>query len=460
MKQFLDTSGPATVVALNDHAYAVIKVDDEVQVVELCAPSVESGEDENAQAQKKDTNPSAVLSVVSKWVEDKKELLCAVSRYDKFISVYSISVALDGDGAVAGTVDKVDPVVVHKTNKRCCALTFTTIPYADESKGSLNMIVGGDLAGDVNAFPVVSSSSGTQQRLLLGHTASMITAVKVFDGKLFSADRDEKVRISLFPQTYKVEGYLLGNDSYVTDMDVFETENGNKCCVTASGDCTIKMWDYEKCTELSSLNVAPETNSESEEKDVEEMTSGEGSEGDAAAVDDDAVKQTTQIPVRVAANGKGSIVAVIYNDKNAVELFSVSSKGLEKMQSIECPNPLAITFDADDELCVLMKEPQYMMRFIESANGKYSAFDECKISSAVQKAGESAEISMPTSILEKDEKTGKLKLTKNIREEGNNYVEHTPWLNGDRVEKKKDKGRRHKESRRKRQKLEEEMGAN
>jgi hypothetical protein len=103
---------------------------------------------------------------------------------------------------------------------------------------------------------------------------------------------------------------------------------------------------------------------------------------------------------------------------------------------------------------VLGKEPVYMTRFVKISDGDYAPATECcKISSALQKIGHDCGIIMPQSILETDD-TGKIKLMKNIKEEGEGYVEHKPWLNGDRIQNKKDKERR-----RKKRRLEEELAA-
>jgi WD40 repeat protein len=422
MKELIATSGPVIVVALDDHAFAAITVDGNVHLVKLCVPNSTA----DARSETNDNqNPYAVQAVAVSFSQDSKQLLCAVSRYDKYLSVYSLSLA----NAELELTLELEPTIVHKTNKRCCALEFADIPSKNEIGHSLSVIIAADLAGDVNAFPVIAEEkAGTDgcdkkvNRLLLGHTASMLTAVKIIDGKIFTADRDEKVRVSSLPLTYNVLGYLLGNEAYVTDIDVKK----EKYCVTTSGDCTIRLWDYDKCVELACLDCK-----QSDEAD--DKTNNE---------------QSTHIPVRVTANEAGDIIAVIYNEKDVVDLFSVVEKGgsemmIHKMQSLKCTNPLAISF-VNNDLFVLGKEPTYMTHFFKDISGEYvSAKDSCKITAAVQKIALECEITMPESILETDN-TGKIKLMKNIKEDGEGFVDHKPWLNGDRVLKMKDKERQRK----------------
>ena len=441
MKEFIASSGPAIVVAMDDHAYAAITLNDNVLLVKLCAPnSPPSGNN----TQGENPNAHTVQAVAATFSQENKQLLCAISRYDKYLSVYSLSLA---DSLESQT--QIEPTVVHKTNKRCCALTFSHIPLKEDGNKSMDIIIAADLAGDATAFPVIAGETSEVQscdrkvqRLLLGHTASMLTAVKVIDDKIFTADRDEKVRVSSFPRTSNVLGFLLGNAAYITDIDVKK----DKYCVTTGGDCSIRLWDYNACVELACIYSEEGTTEDSSSDDQD-------TEGGKSTKDD----QSAHIPVRVTANKDGDTIAVIYNRKDVVDLFSVviggGSNMIQKAQSLDCKNPLAICF-INNDLLVLGKEPVYMTRFVKISDGDYAPATECcKISSALQKIGHDCGIIMPQSILETDD-TGKIKLMKNIKEEGEGYVEHKPWLNGDRIQNKKDKERR-----RKKRRLEEELAA-
>jgi len=445
MKEFIANSGPATVVAMDDHAYAAITLNDNVLLVKLCVPnSPPSGNS----AQEENTNAHAVQAVAVTFSQETKQLLCAISRHDKYLSIYSLSLA-NADADSLETLTQIEPTVVHKTNKRCCALAFSHIPLKEDGKKSMDIIIAADLAGDAAAFPVIAGDTSEVQscdrkvqRLLLGHTASMLTAVKVVDDKIFTADRDEKVRVSSFPRTCNVLGYLLGNEAYITDIDVKK----DKYCVTISGDCSIRLWDYNACVEMACIYSEEGTADDSSSDDQE-------TESDKNTKDD----QSAHIPVRVSANKDGDTIAVIYNGKDVVDLFSVviggGSEMIQKSQSLDCKNPLAICF-VNNDLLVLGKEPVYMTRFVKISDGEYApATERCKISSTVQKIGQDCGIIMPQSILETDD-TGKIKLMKNIKEEGENYVEHKPWLNGERIQNKKDKERR-----RKKRRLAEELAA-
>ena len=420
MKDLLNISGTSIVVALNDRAYAILDCNSEKkQLVELLPSTSQSG-----QKTGKTSQPNSIQAVSCRWNEHKQVLLCAVSRQDKHVSVYSLSLN-------NVETSQVEPIVIHKTNKRSCSLAFAEIPFEDKCKGSLDILVTADLAGDVQAFPT-DALQPKAHRLLLGHTASMLTAMKISNGKIFTADRDEKIRISSFPSTFEVEGYLLGHREYVTDMDLFGEDH--KYCVSSSGDCSIRLWDTDKCIELANINVSPQED--------EEITSDD---------ENPANGNLMQIPVRLDVSKKNGNLAVIYHGKSCVDLFSLSSNGtsVQKLQSIECVNPLAIAFNSNDEVCVLTKEPYFFARFAKNVDGVYAELKGCEISRAIREKGGQNQAIMPTSVMEVDEVTGRFKLMKNIHDERETYVEHKPWLRGkERIQKLKDKERRRKRKKR------------
>lgn len=128
------------------------------------------------------------------------------------------------------------PTITYHLPKRARCLSFALVPSSSikssSSSSSLtdqHVIIVGDLSGDAIAFPIPpsqasisSSSSSTTNscRLLLGHTASMLTGLNIVpaiarttttaaatatanddDTKkqyILTADRDEKIRISSF----------------------------------------------------------------------------------------------------------------------------------------------------------------------------------------------------------------------------------------------------------------------
>ncbi|VDQ11861.1 unnamed protein product [Trichobilharzia regenti] len=74
-------------------------------------------------------------------------------------------------------------------------------------------LVIGDKSGDVFRLPVDEERpiSETDLTCLCGHL-SILSHLVMF---LASCDRDEKIRISRFPQAYIIQSFCLGHTSYV-----------------------------------------------------------------------------------------------------------------------------------------------------------------------------------------------------------------------------------------------------
>lgn len=101
-----------------------------------------------------------------------------------------------------------------------------------------------DKFGDVYHFP-----SG---KLLLGHV-SQTTALMVSDDYKFiiTADRDEKIRVTRYPDTYNIEAFLLGHQNFVYAIAFVEEQ---KYIVSAGGDTYMILWDWRNAKEVNRID--------------------------------------------------------------------------------------------------------------------------------------------------------------------------------------------------------------
>lgn len=126
-----------------------------------------------------------------------------------------------------------------------------------------NLEIPTDKSGDVYLFP----RNADEGRLLLGHL-SMLLSVEVAGRKIATGDRDEKIRISCFPNAYSIHGFCLGHKEFVTTVAFLPLNE--KVLVSASGTLTgmiavntmtkysfvpgdgcLKAWCVETCREIS-----------------------------------------------------------------------------------------------------------------------------------------------------------------------------------------------------------------
>ncbi len=462
MKQLIHSSGPTIVAAFNNVAYAFAsklalsnndhESTDRIIMLLPNAPPNSSNihESEESSKRKEESDNlnkglsaamieqkemNTIQAVTCQSIEDGRRLLFAVSRYDKSLAIYSIladeiRTTQEDNQTFQATEEgvlRVKPTIMHKTNKRSCSLSFASIPSEDRNKKPALVIVAGDLNGDATAYTAenyeeneIEKGKKSLRRVLLGHTASVLTSVEIVadsgGSKILTSDRDEKVRVSSFPQTFHVEGYLLGHSSYVSDIKIIRNNLMGSKCITCSGDGTVRLFDFKICEQNAVVHVPVQNHSKTTEMDDKDLPS----------------------PVRLAINNGGTLVAVMYDSYNIVQLFSIAIKcdgtaSLDSFQDIECQNcPLGIIFGMDDSLYILTAEPS-LVRLCPGENRVYKSVED-QISVMLNGVVSCQHTTMPKSLLEKDENTGKLKLTKKVNEGTEGFTKSEPWLKRERVE--------------------------
>jgi len=122
----------------------------------------------------------------------------------------------------------------------------TSIVFHPENK---NVFLA-DKTGDI--YELDFETTCDDQRPILGHV-SMLLSIAASEKYILSADRDEKIKVSLLDKPVVIHGYLLGHTQFVRNVYC-----RSLFAVSFSGDFTVKLWNLDTCEEISSLNV-PET---------------------------------------------------------------------------------------------------------------------------------------------------------------------------------------------------------
>ena len=91
----------------------------------------------------------------------------------------------------------------------------------------------------------ISEDTGlSNESLLLGHVSIILDmAISRDDRYIVTADRDEKIRVSCFPNSYNIESFCLGHTEYVWKIII--PDKIPQVLVSASGDGTLRFWDYK-----------------------------------------------------------------------------------------------------------------------------------------------------------------------------------------------------------------------
>jgi len=380
MKQLLQATDHAVLCALNERAFLVLGE----TTIELTPPPFQGMDPDTHDTQPPDDRHFQAIQAVA-IMETGDSVWCAVSRFNKSLALYQLP--------KSSTQSPVAPTTVQTTTKRAGCLTFAIVP--DEAN-PLTIIIAGDLAGDATAFPLDNTSNG---RLLLGHTASMLTGVRVVGNTMLTSDRDEKVRTSEFPNTMVVKGYFLGHTAFVSCMDVAAS-----LCVTCGGDSTVRLWDIKSCKELCKV-------------------------------------ETAVLPTRVALCENETLVAVIYEGVSTLDLYHVNDSTMTLIATKECAaQPLSVVFRSITELLVIAGEPEYLLAFSIQQDKLVQHED-----TFVTLKESAKEIKMPTSVMETD-KNGVIKLQKLSEERG--PAKEKPWNRVGRIQTSKEGNARRSKKRR------------
>lgn len=89
-------------------------------------------------------------------------------------------------------------------------------------------------------------------KLLLGHLSIVYDILWSNDEKfIITCDRDDKIRVTNYPETYDVYSYCLGHKEFVAGLELINDD----VLVSVSGDKTLRLWDFKQGKELKSVEL-------------------------------------------------------------------------------------------------------------------------------------------------------------------------------------------------------------
>lgn len=198
-------------------------------------------------------------------------------------------------------------------SRRCTVLTFT--------KDEQDVLVA-DKWGDVFRFSVTDPQK--EGLLLLGHLSMLLDILTTKGDKyVVTTDRDNKIRISEYPNSYNIHTYCLHHTEYVSSVVYNEDP---EILLSGSGDGTIVIWD------LSGKVLSQTTCSEGEET----------------------------LPIKKLEWEKDlKLLSVIFFNSPVIQLYMLAadSMSLCRQRDIELTSPVwDACFDRNGQLWVLQKQ--------------------------------------------------------------------------------------------------------
>ncbi|GMF41018.1 unnamed protein product [Phytophthora fragariaefolia] len=240
----------------------------------------------------------------------------------------------------------------------CMAVGHLTLP-SGETKYA---VIVGQKTGEAVAvpFPDVDRDLKT----LLGHTTSMVTHVAVNHDSslLLTADRDEKLRVSRFPDAAIIESYCLGHAASLTKVACSAVTP--ELVVSTSMDNTLKLWGMKTGKLLASETLLPGVEVSLEPLDEE-----------AGNASDDSGRQAAKslLKVTLAICPKTNIVAVLVNYQHVRFFEIVAAEGAHTLREVVIPSedtkalldndPCELLFTDDEVLAVSYKKDPFLQLF-------------------------------------------------------------------------------------------------
>ena len=92
--------------------------------------------------------------------------------------------------------------------------------------------------------------SNFRSTTFLGHLSMLLDIKLSLCGKfIITADRDEKIRISHYPNAYNIHNFCLGHSDFVTSIELLPQQRTQ--LVSGSGDGTLKIWEFLKGAQIT-----------------------------------------------------------------------------------------------------------------------------------------------------------------------------------------------------------------
>lgn len=114
-----------------------------------------------------------------------------------------------------------------------------------------NTIIVADKTGDVYSF-CVNDDVNSKGILLMGHLSILLDITMTSDENfIITCDRDEKIRVTHYPNTYNIKSFCLGHSEFVTNILLLN----DNILLSSSGDGSFKFWKFLEGTCIFTYHV-------------------------------------------------------------------------------------------------------------------------------------------------------------------------------------------------------------
>lgn len=160
-----------------------------------------------------------------------------------------------------------------ETNNLSLISSRTSVRVASKVKfiPTAQAIILADKSGLVFSFSVEKPHE--DGKFLLGHQSLLLDILVSPDEKyIITCDRDEKIRVSRYPNTYSIQSYCLGHKEFITGLSLLPSDKS--VLISSSGDGTVRLWDYGTGIQLHVIDCKNSISANNDK--VEDSKAGHG----------------------------------------------------------------------------------------------------------------------------------------------------------------------------------------
>ncbi|CAF0876719.1 unnamed protein product [Didymodactylos carnosus] len=124
-----------------------------------------------------------------------------------------------------------------------------------------NLLFIADKSGDVYKYEFLLKNDTETINVdsIMGHLSMLLDICYIkhpitsttYQEYILTADRDEKIRLSHYPNAYNIEAYCLGHQEFVSNIKLIN----NNHFISTSGDGTLRLWCIPECSPLVVLHM-------------------------------------------------------------------------------------------------------------------------------------------------------------------------------------------------------------
>ncbi|CAG9761567.1 unnamed protein product [Ceutorhynchus assimilis] len=196
-----------------------------------------------------------------------------------------------------------------------------------------NDIIVADRTGDVFLYKLHQK---TEPTFLLGHLSMILDLLVTECGNyIITCDRDEKIRVSHYPNAYNIQTFCLGHEEFVTSLKLLKN---SEVLLSASGDGTVRMWNYKQGKQLNIIDTGSLVDEEYLQRFAKEM---------------DLVENITKLPI-VDMQLNENVLALFLHSVPKLFLYTIDSITFNFLGSIDV-NTTQFSYSLCNSLYILSK---------------------------------------------------------------------------------------------------------